>query len=113
MFRVTRRLAEHPYGARILFVVGRRSSFDYRHHERLDVADGDVLTWIRLNLPVPPRVDAFRRASRGAIHPAEGLALLAAAGHPDAELRARLVPSFGHTHGLRLGFISGGRDPTP
>jgi hypothetical protein len=93
--------------------VGRRPSFDHWHRERLDLPDGDVLTWTRIDRPPPPWVDAFRLASRGAIHPAEGLALLAAAGHPDAELLARLVPSFGDTLGLRLGFISGVSDPTP
>ena len=72
-----------------------------------------MLTWTRIDRPPPPWVDAFRLASRGAIHPADGLALLAAAGHPDEELLARLVPTFGDTLGLRLGFNSGVSDPTP
>jgi hypothetical protein len=37
---------------------------------------------------------------------------LRAAGHLDADLDARLVPSYGDTLGLRLGFISGVSDPT-
>jgi hypothetical protein len=65
--------------------MGRRPSFDHWHRERLDLRDGDVLTWTRIDTPPPVWVDAFRLASRGAIGPAEGLALLAAAGHPDAE----------------------------
>jgi hypothetical protein len=58
-------------------------------------------------------VDAFRSARRGSITSAEGLALLRAAGHPDADLDARLRQSFGDCGGLRLGFISGVSDPTP
>jgi hypothetical protein len=73
--------------------MGRRPSFDHWHHERLDLPDGDVLTWTRIDTPPPVWVDAFRLASRGAIGPAEGLALLAAAGHPDAACFARLHPS--------------------
>jgi energy-coupling factor transporter ATP-binding protein EcfA2 len=36
-------LAEHPYSARILCVMGRRPSLAHWHHERLDLADGDTL----------------------------------------------------------------------
>jgi hypothetical protein len=89
----------------------RRPSFDHWHHQQLVLDDGDVLLWLRIDTPPPVWVDAFRPRSRGAIHTADGLALLRAAGHPDAELATRLVPSFGDARGLRLGFISGVRDP--
>jgi hypothetical protein len=73
--------------------VGRRPSFDHWHRERLDLPDGDVLTWVRIDTPAPVHVDAFRLASRGAITAAMGLALLASNGHPDADCDARLEPS--------------------
>jgi hypothetical protein len=92
-------------------VMGRRPSFDHWHRERLVLDDGDALTWLRIDTPPPPWVDAFRTARRGALHPADGLALLRAAGHPDAALYARLERSFADTTGVRLGFISGVRTP--
>ena len=75
--------------------VGRRPSFDHWHRERLELPDGDVITWTRIDTPLPPWVDAFRLVSRGSIHPAEGLALLDAAGHPDADCFARVERSPG------------------
>ena len=63
---------------------GRRARFDRRTHRQLDV-DGDVLTWLRIRrdgrLPI---LEAFRLASRGALHPPVGLVLLAEHDHPDA-----------------------------
>ena len=72
--------------------MGRRRSFSHWHHEQLRLPDGDVLTWVRIDTPPPVHVDAFRLASRGAIHPRDGLDLLRAAGHPDADCDARLEP---------------------
>jgi hypothetical protein len=77
----------------MLAVVGRRPSFDHWHRERLDLPDGDVLTWVRIDTPPPVHVDAFRLASRGSLYAGDGLALLRAAGHPDADCDARLEPS--------------------
>ena len=63
---------------------GRRGRFDCWTRPGLDV-DGDSLTWIRIRRDGrPPILEAFRLASRGALHPPVGLALLAEHGHPDA-----------------------------
>jgi hypothetical protein len=93
----------------MLSAMGRRPSFEHWHREQLRLPDGDLLTWTRIDTPEPARVDAFRSERRGALHPADGLALLRAAGHPDHRQPARLVPSFGDAGGLRLGFLSGVR----
>ena len=66
------------------------------HRRRLVLADGDVLTWIVIDTPAPPRLEAFRLASVGAIHHGRAVAILVEHGHPDAGLR---VPDDGATLG--------------
>jgi hypothetical protein len=66
------------------------------HRRRLVLPDGDVLTWIVIDEPAPPRLEAFRLASSGAIHHARAVAIRAELGHPDAGLR---VPDYGVTVG--------------
>ena len=55
-----------------------------------------MLTWVVIDEPAPPRLEAFRLASAGAIHHARAVAILVELGHPDAGLR---VPDDGATGG--------------
>jgi hypothetical protein len=62
----------------------QRARFDCRTHRELDL-DDDLLTWLRIRRDGrPPILEAFRLASRGALHPPDSLALLAEHGHVDA-----------------------------
>ena len=66
------------------------------HRRRLELPDGDVLTWVVIDEPAPPRLECFRLASVGAIHHQRAVAILAEHAHPDAGLR---VPDDGVTVG--------------
>ncbi len=61
--------------------------FDHWHRRRLELDDRDVLSWIVIDEPAPPRLECFRLASSGPSAPSDGVELLRTAGHDDAELR--------------------------
>ena len=77
---------------------GRRSSHRFRdhwHYRSVALPDGDTLSYVVMDEPAPPRLECPRSDRYGGLDHAEAIGLLRAAGHPDAELDARTVPSSG------------------
>ena len=62
--------------------------------------DGDVLRWLVNDQPGrEPWIACYRSDRRGGLHWSEGVAILRAAGHPDADLAQRTdTPSAGLTN---------------
>ena len=65
----------------------------YRHALVLDALvldDGDILRWLVVDRPgASPRVAYYRCDRRRGMHPSQGLAILRAARHRDADLEQR------------------------
>jgi len=60
------------------------------HDHSLVHDDGDVLRWLVIDRPgARPWVAYYRCDRRGGLHPSQGVAILRAAGHPDADLEQR------------------------
>ena len=63
---------------------------------RLELPDGEVLTWVVIDEPAPPRLECFRLHSTGAIHHARA--------SPSSPNTATLTPGFGcPDDGITLG----------
>ena len=79
---------------------GRHAFLDHWHDRHLDLPDGDVLRWLIIDDPARPAWVAYCRSDRrGGLHWSVGVAILRAAGHPDADLVQRTdTPSVGLTH---------------
>ena len=69
--------------------MGRGGHGFKRHWDRreLELVDGTVLSWIAMLDREPGRVECFAVDGQP-IHPSVGVAHLATAGHPDAQLRS-------------------------
>jgi hypothetical protein len=70
------------------------------HDRHLVVGHGDVLRWLVIDDPGRPAwVACYRSDRRGGLHWSDGVAILRAAGHPDADLMQRTdTHSAGLTH---------------
>ena len=71
--------------------MGRRGGahrfLEHWHHRNLELADGDMLTWLVVDRPGrDPFIAYFRGDCRGGIHEDDGYRLLAEHGHPDAAI---------------------------
>ena len=65
----------------------------------LEVADGDVLTWLVVDRPHrDPSIADFRSDRRGGVHEDDGYRLLTEHGHPDVSIRRHEAHAGGAFH---------------
>ena len=79
-----------------------RGGHDFKrhwYHRHLQLADGDVLTWLVVDRPGrDPFIAYFRSDRRGSVHEDDGYRLLAEHGHPDAAIPRTSVHAGGAFH---------------
>ena len=69
---------------------------EHWHDRTVALPDDDVLRYVVMDEPAPPRLECPRTGRLGAIWPGKAMAMLAELDHPDARLR---VPSDERTFG--------------